>query len=159
MSILGLCPETSFLSHFCETPFIWGGKQNTHARALQKVWGSLTWWWHLLLLHCLTIILSLSLVLLFFCLFLRTSLLTSFLTSSHLSLMWIRIRWLVISASFLQPSRESFTTSPSPFLILLTSPLWVPSAPVLFSRVRPSSDRSGHKWRRPILQLLLFLLP
>ena len=36
------------------------------------------------------------------------------------------------------PSRGSFATSPSSFLTLLISPLWVPSASVLFNRTRPS---------------------
>ena len=108
------------LSHFCEAPSIWGGKQNPPCSALQKVRGSLTWWWHLLLLHCLTITLSQSLVLVFFCLFLRTSLLTSLLTSSHLSSMCIKIWRPMISSSFLKLSRGSFATSLSPFLILLT---------------------------------------
>ena len=114
------------------------GSKTPHARTLQKVRGILTWWWHLLLLHCLTINISLSLVLIFFCLFLRTSLLTSFLTSSHLSSMCIMIRWPVISSFFLQLSCGSFATSPSSFLTLLTSTPWVPSASILFNRTRPS---------------------
>ena len=103
MSVLGLCLEMSFCLTFARhLPYVVASK-TPHARALQKVRGSLTWWWHLILLHCITITLSQSLVLVFFCLFLRTSLLTSFLISSHLSLMCIRI-WQPIFSYHVDPS-------------------------------------------------------
>ena len=35
--------KDELLFHFCETPSIWGERQNTHARALQKVRDSLIW--------------------------------------------------------------------------------------------------------------------
>ena len=72
--------------------------------------------------------------------------------------MCIRIRRPIISTSFLQLSRGSFATFPSLFLILLTSPLWVPSASVPFGGARPSFDQSSHGWRRLIMQVLQLLL-
>ena len=64
---LRIVSKDELLFHFCETPSIWGERQTTHARALQKVRDSLIWWWHLFLLHCLTITPSQSLVLNFCC--------------------------------------------------------------------------------------------
>ena len=46
-----------------------------------------------------------------------------------------------------------------PFLILPTSPPWVPSLLVLFNGMRLSFDQRGHMWRLPVLQHLLFLPP
>ena len=57
------------LSHFCKTPSIWGGKLNTPCSGFAKGPRFLTWWWHSLSLHYLTITSSLSLVLVFFYLF------------------------------------------------------------------------------------------
>ena len=61
---------------------------------------------------------------------------------------------------FIFPSAITYIlTSPFLFLILLTSPLWVPSALVLFGGARPNFDRSDHIWRHMILLLLLLLPP
>ena len=46
--------KDELLSLFCETHSLWGVIKTPHARALQKVWGSLTWWWHLFSIHCFT---------------------------------------------------------------------------------------------------------
>ena len=146
VNIWGLCPKTSFC-HISVRHLPYGVNVKTlHAWALQKVQDSLIWWWHLFLLHYLTITLSQSLVLDFCCPSLSILLLTSPLTSSLPSLMFIRIQRLVISSSFLQLSHGSFATFLSLFLILLTSPPWVPSTPILFDGARPSFDRSGHVW-------------
>ena len=50
-------------SRFCETPLFWADVKTPLAQALQKVRGSLTWWWHSFFIHCLTITLLQSLVL------------------------------------------------------------------------------------------------
>ena len=63
--------KDELLSHFCEIPSIWGGKQNTPCSGFVKGLRFLNMVMTLLLL-CLTIILSQSLMLVFFCLFLRT---------------------------------------------------------------------------------------
>ena len=73
--------------------------------------------------------------------------------------MSIGIRRLVISSFFLRLSRRSFAIFLSLFLILPTSLSWVPSAQRLFGGARPSFDRSGHGWRRLILQPPPFLPP
>ena len=102
----------------------------------------------------------LSRVLIFFFLWWRILPLTFPLISSHLLLMSIRILWPVISSSFLPLSHESFSTSPFLFLSPLFSLSWVPSTLALSGEVRLSFSRSGHVWRRSILQLLLLhLLP
>ena len=55
--------KDELLSHFYETPSIWGERQNTPCSGFAKGPNSLTWWWHLFLLHCLAITPSLSLTL------------------------------------------------------------------------------------------------
>ena len=62
----------------------------------------------------------------------------------------------VISSSSLRLSHVSSHTFTFPFLSLLFSPSWVPSALVLSGRVTLNFNRSGHEWRWSILQLLLF---
>ena len=58
---------------------------------------------------------------------------------------------------FLWLSCGSFAIFLSLFLILPITPSWVPSAQLIFGRVRPNFDWSGREWRQPILQPLLFL--
>ena len=70
--------------------------------------------------------------------------------------MYIRTLLPMISSSFVRLSRGSFSTSPFLFLFLLFSPLWVPLALILSGGVTLSFNWSGHKWRWPILQLLVF---
>ena len=77
--------------------------------------------------------------------------------------MFIGIRRLVISLSFVLLSRGSFATPLSLSPCLLTSPLWVPSVQCLLDGVRPSSNRSDHESRWRLLQPIplhppLFLL-
>ena len=73
--------------------------------------------------------------------------------------MFIRIRRPVISSFFFRLSHGFFAIFLSLFLILPTSLSWVPSAQRLFGGARPSFDRSGHGWRRLILQPPPFLPP
>ena len=130
----------SFLRHLhlrvtVKTPF---------TQALQKVRGSWIWWWHLSYIPCLTIILLLSLVLVFYYPLLRTLPSTFPLISYSPLQMSIRIRWPMISLSFLLPSRGSFVIPLFLIPSLLISPSWVPLARCSLDGARPSFDWSGH---------------
>ena len=109
VSILGLCLKTSFYLIFVRHLPYGVSVKKPHAQALQKVWDFIIWWWHLFLLHCLTISLSQNLVLDFCYPSWRILLLTSLLTSSFPLLMFIKIWQPVISSTFLRLSHESFT--------------------------------------------------
>ena len=132
------------LSHFCETPSIWGERQNTPCSSFAKC------------PRFLDMVMTFVLTPLsyynsmteprarFFYPSQRISPLTSLFISLSLSQMFIAIWRLVISSSFLQLSHESFTIFPSLFLILHTTLSWVPSTQRLFDRARPSFHRSSH---------------
>jgi len=61
--VWGLCLKMSFYLTSVRHPPYRVSIKTPHARALQKVRDSLIWWWHLFLLHCLTITPSQSLML------------------------------------------------------------------------------------------------
>ena len=147
------------LSHFCEMPSTWGGKQNTPCLSFAKGLR----YFNMVMTFTLTPFSHYNSITEPYAHFLLSYLEDlSFdfpLTLSLLSLMSIRIRWPVISSSFLRLSCRSFATFPSPFLFLLTTPPWVSSTPVMFDKARLNFDRNGHMWSLPILQLLLFHPP
>ena len=72
---LRLCPKTNSRLYFVRNLHLGVTIKTPLARALQKVWGSLTWWWHSFSILCLNITLSQSLVLDFCYPSLRASLL------------------------------------------------------------------------------------
>ena len=130
------------LSHFCETPSICGGKQNTSCSGFAK--GP----------RFLNMVMTFNLTPLYhynsitepracFLLSLFEDLFIDFLSHFITSILDV----YQDMATHLQLSRGSFATSPSPFLTPLISPLWVPSALVLFDETRPNFDRNGHGWR------------
>ena len=130
------------LSHFCETPSICGGKQNTSCSGFAKG------------LRFLNMVMTFNLTPLYhynsitepracFLLSLFEDLFIDFLSHFITSILDV----YQDMATHLQLSRGSFATSPSPFLTPLISPLWVPSALVLFDETRPNFDRNGHGWR------------
>ena len=67
VSVLELCPKMSFCLISVRNLLCGMRAKTPHTRALQKVRDSLIWWWHLFILHCLTITPSQSLMLSSFC--------------------------------------------------------------------------------------------
>ena len=142
---LRIVPKDELLSHFCETPYVWGEHQNTPCSSFVK--GS----------RFLNMVMTFVLTPLSYYNFIiepRAQFLLSLLEDHFIdfllilslpSLMFIRIRRPVISSFFLQLSYRLFAIFLSLFLILPTSLLQVPSAQLLFDRVRPSFDRSDHR--------------
>ena len=140
----------SFVSHLFHGVIV----KTPHARASQKVRGSLTWWWHSFFILCFTITLLPSLMRIF--LSLIEDLTIDFPSHFILSLIDVyRDTATVISLSFLLLSRGSFAIPLFLISILLISLSCVPLVRHLFNRVRHNFDRSGHRPRRQFLQLIL----
>ena len=137
-----------FISHFCETPSIWGGKLNTPCSGFAK--GP----------RFLNMVMTFTLIPLshynsitepraHFLFSLMEDLSIDF--PSHLITSIIDVYQDTTTCDkLIFPSAITWILQhfsiPIP-LSLLFSPLWVPSAPVPFGGARSSFDRSSHKWR------------
>ena len=151
--------KDKLLSHFCETPSVQGECQNTLCLGFAKGPRFL----NMVMTFVLTPLSHYNSIT-----EPRAQFLLSFLEdlsidySSHFITSIIDVYWIqrsVISSFFLWLSHGSFAIFLSLFLILLITSSWVPLAQLLFDEARPNFNRKGHKQRRLILQLLLFLPP
>ena len=146
-------------SAFCEHPSEWGKHQFTYCLGFSKGPRFLN--------MVITFVLyplshyNSSLVLGFCCSFLSILLLISFLISFCLLQMFIWIRRLVISSSFLPLSRGYYTIFPSLFLCPTTSLIFVPQITLPLNVVRLSSvrDRQIHQFLSPVRLHLDLLNP
>ena len=153
---LWIVSRDEFLSHFCETPFIWGCKLNIPCSSFANYPRFL----NMVMTFTLTPLShynSITKPRAHFLLSLMEDLFIDFPSHFITSILDV-YQPLIISSSFLWLSCGSFNTLTFPFFPLLSSPPWVPSMLVLFNGARSSFNRSGHKWRWQILQLLLFYL-
>ena len=126
------------LSHYCETPSIWGGKQNTLCSGFAKGLRFLNMVMTFVLTplsHYNSITESSARFLLSLLKVLNIDFPTHFITSVLDVYQDTATR---PSSSFFQLSWGSFFIFPSLFLVLPISPPWVPSTLVLLDGVRPS---------------------
>ena len=150
--------RNELLPPFCETPSIWGGKQNSPCLGFAKGPRFL----NMVVTFTLTPLShynSITEPCAHFLLSLLEGLSIDFPSHFIISVLDV-YQDTATRDKFIFPSAITYIlTSPFLFLILLTSPLWVPSALVLFGGARPNFDRSDHIWRHMILLLLLLLPP
>ena len=150
--------KDELLSHFCVTPSIWGGKQNSLCLGFAKGPRFL----NMVVTFTLTPLSNYNSIIepcAHFLLSLLEGLSIDFPSHFIISVLDV-YQDTTTRDKFIFPSAITYIlTSPFLFLTLLTSPLWVPSALVLFGGARPNFDRSDHMWRHVILLLLLLLPP